>query len=130
MTMFALIPALIGLSVFLISKGFKVNEPLYLTSDGVVVKHHSSPRRVERSEVKQAPLTEVPSGDPRIRNFVDAKGRRAKMIRSDEAGRPVLEIDYRNGEELKMERLFAQDGKLVRERRFRNDRLMGEETFR
>jgi hypothetical protein len=118
--------SIFGLLVYLVFNGTYGDE----RSDRALIKEDLSPARVDRVRLEAQELNEVPSGDPRVRNFVDAEGRRAKMIRSDEAGHPIVEIDYRNGEELKIERQFTSEGQLVRERRFRNDVPLGEETLR
>ena len=86
--------------------------------------------RPEEPHTEFPGLKEIPSGDPRVRSFVDAEGRQAKMIRSDEKGRPIVEIDYKDGQELKVERLFSEEGKLLRVRHLRNDSLIKEETLR
>jgi hypothetical protein len=74
--------------------------------------------------IAEASLKEISSGDPLVRKFVDAKGELAKLIRTNEAGLTLLETEYKDGQQLTLEKIYADDGRLLRERKLRNGVLL------
>jgi hypothetical protein len=81
---------------------------------------------VAASEVEK----EIPTGDARLKKFVDNQGNLTREVRQDLQGNPVSETTYADGKKTTVQKFFSTDGTLLRVRKYENDRLVDSQDFR
>lgn len=80
---------------------------------------------VEESPVK-AVHAELATGAADVKVIMDAAGNPAKTVRTDSAGRIISETEYKDGQIFTTERVYGEDGSLLREKKLLNGRPLRE----
>ena len=74
--------------------------------------------------------TEIDSGNPLLKKFVDEKGQLVREILNTPQGMPLTDTVYADGQKTMVEKSYGEDGMLMRVRRFQNDRLVDTQVLR